>query len=46
MKKFIMGLISLACIGVGTCQLYGWPWASIVIGGVVYFDILLSELRP
>ena len=46
MTKFILTVIGLAGIGVGVCELFGWPWAAIVVGGVIYLDTILPEPKP
>ena len=46
MRKFIFAVIGLAGVGAGVCELYGWPWAAIVVGGVILIDTILPEPKP
>ncbi len=46
MRKFILAAVGLAGVGVGIYAIYGWPWASIVVGGVIFADTILPEPKP
>ena len=46
MRKIILGAIGLVLVGLGVCELYGWPWAAIIMGGALFIDTLLDSVTP
>ena len=46
MRKIILGAVGLASVGVGVGELYGWPWAAIIVGGVIFLDTLIAAVKP
>ena len=45
MRKAIFGLIGLGFVSLGVGVEYGWPWAAIVAGAVIYFDTLIASVK-
>ena len=45
MRKIIFGVLAMAGIALGVCELYGWPWSVIVVGAMMWGDLILAEIK-
>ena len=41
----ILGLLSLACIGVGLGFGAGWQWGLAAVGGLLWLDLTMMRSR-